>query len=594
MLHRSIRDLLIQIFLRTFDTSRLYLSFTFGAKAAFPKELLGRKGLQGQTVQSLCMQKVLGAETKSLIEALHEPVSFWESAAKHKISTLALISQTGDPAAIPDIVLLLLDGNRVVSRSAVAAVSRLTRLLNPAELPWLDLVMRERSPYRWSYPSAWAELKPDQLHLLERFGKESVSSLGMASLHFSGYVRDEALRKLTDAQDGAELPFLLLRLNDWVQEVRRTAHLLVRERLTTKYAPFFVSNIALVNRLRLVRRGQQGEIVGAIERLLKSKDCQEAVEIGLRSPDWHVKRACYELAFESASFDQLPLIERALSEKDPAVRLRGAEKISILPHVESVDDLLSRARDDRFAPVRRTALRVFSERFPERSRPWLERALTDSDPSLRSYAQFQLGRASDFDLRAFYQAVLGKSEPATLYAAISGLGETGISSDANLVMAHLSHRVSRVRRAVLRTLARLHAEEFVDLFAERLLDHAPSVSREAMRGLTKVLHLVPGERLWRIFAAATEDHVRRNALFLIARLSKWESIGYLVEALDSNAEELRKLAETYLRRWHAQFNSSFTAPTKPQVERLTVAMQRSGASLDRSIRGQIEFGIRSF
>jgi HEAT repeat protein len=540
------------------------------------------------------MPRVLAAETKSLIETLYKPVPFWESTAKHKMSTLALISQTGDPAAIPDLVLLLLDRDRDVSVSAAATVSKLIGLLSPAELPWLDLVMRERSPYRWSYPSAWAELQPDQLHLLQRFGRESIYALGMASLHFSGYVRNEALRKLTDAQDGTELPFLLLRLNDWVQEVRHTAHLLVRQRLMTKYAPFFVSHIALVNRLRLVRRRQQAEIIGAIERLLRSKDCQEAVEGGLRSPDGHVKRACYELAFESASFDQVPLIERALSEKDPTVRLCGAERISVLPDATSLDYLLSRARDDRFAPVRRKALQVFSERFPERARLWLEHALTDSHPSLRGYAQFQLGRGSDFDLRAFYRAVLGKSEPATLYAAISGVGETGISSDAILVVAHLSHQVPRMRRAVLRTLARLNAQEFVDLFVEGLLDHAPSVSREAMRGLTKVLHLVTGERLWRVFAAATEDHVRRNALFLVARLSKWESIGYLVEALDSNAEDLRKLAESYLRRWYAQFNSSFTAPTKPQVERLTVAMQKSGASLDRSIRGQIEFGIRAF
>src|SRR5260370_13863650 len=256
-----------------------------GCMPPFPRNYWRKREagpFQGVTVQSFCMPRVLAAETKSLIETLYKPVSFWESTAKHKMSTLALISQIGDPAAIPDLVVLLLDRDRDVSGSAAAAVSKLIRLLSPAELPWLDLVMRERSPYRWSYPSAWAELTSDQLHLLQRFGKESIYALGMASLHFSGYVRDEALRKLTDAQDGAELPFLLLRLNDWVQEVRHTAHLLVRERLTTKYAPFFVSNIALGNRLRLVRRGQQGEIVGAISSLLNSRDCQEARETGCR------------------------------------------------------------------------------------------------------------------------------------------------------------------------------------------------------------------------------------------------------------------------------------------------------------------------
>jgi hypothetical protein len=93
--------------------------------------------------------------------------------------------------------------------------------------------MRERSPYNWSYPSPWAELKPGQLNLLQRFEGESVFALGVASMHYSGYVRDAALRRLSDTQDGSELPFLLLRLNDWVEEVRQTALALVRLRVTS-------------------------------------------------------------------------------------------------------------------------------------------------------------------------------------------------------------------------------------------------------------------------------------------------------------------------------------------------------------------------
>jgi HEAT repeat protein len=540
------------------------------------------------------MQRPHAAETKRLIELLHRPVSFWESSKKHRVGTLALISQTRDPAAIPDIVLLLLDRDSDVARSAASAVSALVEVLRPEDLPWLDQVMRERSPYNWSYPSPWTELKPGQLKLLQRFEEESVFALGVASMHYSGYVRDEALRKLSDTQDGTELPFLLLRLNDWVQPVRQTALALVRLRVTSKYAPFFVMNIALVNRLRLARRGEQEGIVGEIEQLLRSEEGRTALLTGLASTDYQVKRACYKLGFGAESLHQIQLVEKALSEQDPAIRLQGAQRIASLSDPKSVEQLLSRAQKDRFAQVRRTVIETLCTKFQDKEQQWLEEALMDNHPSVRGYAQFQLGKEGSFKLRKFYIDALDRSEATTLPAVISGLGETGAVSDSDLVVPHLSSQIPRVRRAVLRTLARLKADAFVDVFQRYLSDDSRSVSREAMKGLSKTLHLTTGETLWSVFANAQELHVRRNVLFLIARLSKWESISYLLSACDSDAESLRNLADSYIHRWHARFNASFTAPSKPQVERLTAALRKCGAKLDSSVTAQIEFGIRGF
>jgi len=432
-------------------------------------------------------------ETKELIEVLYKPVSFWESSKKHKISTLALIGQTRDPVAIPDIVLLLLDRDRDVARSAATAVSALVEVLSPEDLPWLDQIMRERYPYSWSYPSAWAELKPGQLNLLQRFERESIFALGVASMHYSGYVRDEALRKLSDTEDGTELPFLLLRLNDWVKEVRWAALAFVRQRLSSRYAPFFVMNIALVNRLRFACRGNQEDIVNEIEQLLTSEQGRTALLTGLASTDQQVKRACYDLGFGTTGLDQVQLVEKAFSEPDPVIRLRGVKKIASLSEADPIERLLLRAKKDRFALVRRTALEISSKRSPTEARQWLEEALSDNHPSLRGYSQFQLGKEPSFDLRAFYIDALGRPEASVLSALISGLGETGNASDCSLVMPHLSNRVPRVRRAVLRTLALLKADSFVDVFERYLSDSSRSVSREAMKGLAKTLHLRRGK-----------------------------------------------------------------------------------------------------
>ncbi|HLZ00179.1 MAG TPA: hypothetical protein VKT33_14055 [Candidatus Angelobacter sp.] len=538
------------------------------------------------------MPKPLSAETKSLIESLYKPASFLDRSTRRKLTILGLVGGTGEPAAIPDLASLLLDRNQGIAQAAANAVIALSSHLHPGELPWLDQFMRQRSPYGWSYPSAWAELKPNQLDRLEGLGTEFVFALGMASFHFNGYVREQALRRLAAVKNGSEIPLLLLRVNDWVEEVRDTAQRLVRDRLTINYAPFFVNNLVLVTRLQLGRRGRPQAIFGAIEALLKDKDSQYALRAGLDSQDTETRRACYRLAFGSGLLDQEFVTERALSESDPAIRLWGVHNLSLVSNSVTAARLLLRAGTDRFAPVRRKALQVYSERFPELAAPWLKQALMDSLPSVRGYAQFQLGKQSDFDLRQFYLEALAKSDTMSLCSAISGLGEVGASSDTALIVRYVSHEVPKVRRAALRTLLRLHADDFVDVFVERLSDRAPAVSREAMKGLNKAIHLIAGERVWRIFVGTAAVHTRRNALFLISRLSKWESIGYLVEALCADNECLKKLAETYVRRWHWQFNRSFAAPANEQMERLKAAIERCGDRLDQPVRELLEFTSR--
>jgi len=359
---------------------------------------------------------------------------------------LELIGQAREPAAIPDLVPLLLDRNKHIAQVTAMVVCQLGTLLRLAELPWLDQDMRERSPYRWSYPSAWAELKPSQLNEVQELSKVSAFPLGLASFHFNGYVREEALRRLGDVFNGSELSFLLLRLNDWVPQVRSAAEGFTRARLKEDYAHFFVNNLALVTRLRSTHRGREQAVIGAIEALLKTEYGKQAVVAGMDSSDTQVKRECYRLALRS-NLHQHSVIEKALNEAAPEIRRWGAENLASVPETTASEVLLSRLRADRLPAVRRHALQISCERTPKAARPWLEHALLDSHPAIRGYAQSHLGKQLGGNVRQFYVDALGRSDPRRLYSALSGLGETGCSADADLILPYLSHELSRVRRA---------------------------------------------------------------------------------------------------------------------------------------------------
>ncbi len=539
------------------------------------------------------MPKALSENTRLLIESLHKPVSFWNRSTKHTLAMLELIGQAREPGSIPDLAPLLLDRNKDIAQATARVVSQLGALLRPAELHWLDQVMRERSPYRWSYPSAWAELKPSQLDQVQGLSKACAFPLGLASFHFNGYIREEALRPLGDVFNGTELPFLLLRLNDWVPQVRSTAEGFIRARIEGDYAHFFINNLALITRLRSTHRGREQAVIGPIEALLKSEDGRQAVIAGMDSPDMQVKRECYRLALRS-NLDQHSIVEKALNEEAPEIRRWGAESLASVPESTASEGLLSRLRADRLPAVRRQALQISCERIPEAPRPWLEHALLDSHPAVRGYAQSHLGKQLGANIRQFYVDALGRSDPRSVYSALSGLGETGGSADVDLILPYVSHEFSKVRRAAIRSLARLHTGGFVDLFVQYLSDATASVSREAMKALARAVHLLEGERIWHVFTNTAITHSRRNALFLIARLGKWESITYLIEALCTEDEELKELAKKYVRRWQSQFNRSFTTPTAEQVKGLSRAISRCGPFVEQPVKELLEYSIRAF
>jgi len=74
-------------------------------------------------------------------------------------------------------------------------------------------------------------------------------TLAVLSMHRSGYVREAALRRLAEINDGTELPYIFICLNDWVAEIRGFAESAIVERLRPQLAAGLVQLLPLVGRL---------------------------------------------------------------------------------------------------------------------------------------------------------------------------------------------------------------------------------------------------------------------------------------------------------------------------------------------------------
>ena len=534
--------------------------------------------------------------TEKLLASLYKSDSFWRRLVSFdaQLKVIAEIESTGEPGAIADLLPIVITQSRTAVQAAAMAIHKLLQCLDADDYPQFDEWARQSSPNWQARRSPWYSMKPADVAHLAGLQEVSMSLLGIASGHANGRIREAAVRHLARSNRGAELPFLLLRANDWVAEIRLLAKDLLATRIRPDYARYFLMWLPLVLRLNQARRCDHSPMIKSILGLLRSSEAAPALQEGFGSPSRAIRRFCYETALKEAHHDIALVVRSAQAEPDPRIRLVAAVALRTLPPSDVQQILLARARKDSFASVRHQSLRIYAERYPDRARAEFRAALLDSNASIREAAQTFLRTEAGFDLRSFYGQALGLPNGAEIAGAILGLGETGIVDDGVVIERFVSDTRPRIRRSALRALARLRPTAFLKVFLAALEDSSGSVATEARAALAQFATSVGGKRLWEIFEQCEFSHGRRATLFLLARLGKWDSISLLVQALGDRDESVAAQAGRYISRWMVRYNRVFATPTREQMISLRNALGRYDLLVGRNLRRELESMMKSF
>lgn len=411
--------------------------------------------------------------------------------------------------------------------------------LSPLDLATLDQRVRESwTGYSYYNLHNWQSLRPSDVGRLAQ-SKFATSLVGLASSHFSGYVREAAVAELASQRTGKELPFLLVRLNDWVSQVRDVAERAVRARIEPACAVYLLANISLVFRLRVCGRVEK-KFVDDICDLLKRAECKDVLLAGTTSKDKAVRRISFQLAAEADPSTRAAIIRAAMTDPDAVARLWAARHF--LPDVSPAElpGVIEPLLKDNSMPVRRDALWAIATKRPELAKEPLRRAMLDHHVSMRETARQFLSAAGVADARTFYVEAVEQATDTTRFAAICGLGETGKPSDVALLPLYLNSRLPKIRRAAVYAIGKLDAENNLTKLQELLLDEKASVSKEAWKSLLPKARQIPLEDLEAILKSEVPFHVRRNALTLIFHHDKWQKLPAMLNAC---ADEDAKIAE---------------------------------------------------
>lgn len=515
----------------------------------------------------------LSDESVEAIRQLYEleRPRFWFGRAKREegiCDLLNALAEKGEPEILPVVARLVTDPSSRVRRSARHLVTSLLATLSPYDLIQLDDLSS------WSYPAdAWDKVKPSDVADVagEAHGSSHSSVLGVLSFHRNGFVRQEAVRHLTEVQDGSELPFLLIRQNDWVVQIAEDAQTAVKNRINDTYLPHLVRSLRLVLHLNTFSRYDHSSIVdGTIDILLDEK-FRDALRSVVESSEREVRRRVVGYGLEKSGEHRIRLVSVGLESDDPIVRLSCCRAVPLIYNNNRLAAVLARLKEDRFMPVRREALQIEAGQFPTTARETWQQALLDLSRSIRELARFHLTKIGYTDFAAFYRRAIADSREAR--SAIEGLAESGDSSDIGFFQRLLEHPLPSRRCAAIRGLSRVQREAAVADALPLLNDDSPSVVREVRHAVGPHLHLLAGENILAVALDAGSLFARKNAVALLADFGKWQSLPWLLRAATKAEKETSAFAEQMIER--LSDNRVFTKPTEQQAQDIEAALSEA-------------------
>jgi len=236
-----------------------------------------------------------------------------------EIRTRDLLNDNIELTEIPDVFQLLLSSDENIKLQAATVISNVLNSLILTDLIKLDIIFRERTSYEWYYE--WSNSNPIELLHPLMAKEEKFSILGLSSFHPSGYFREKAILALSDMNTGGAIPYILIRLNDWVRQVRIMSQKQIKRYLKPEYARDFVRNLPLVLRLKECSRDDHLEVVNSVISIISSEEGSNELINGLETDDPKLRLACYKIILQTKLMDTRTIIKNIMKDSNPFNRL---------------------------------------------------------------------------------------------------------------------------------------------------------------------------------------------------------------------------------------------------------------------------------
>ncbi|WP_437921621.1 HEAT repeat domain-containing protein [Sphingobacterium sp. LRF_L2] len=479
------------------------------------------------------------------IEILRQPNKTWFFSmdnTSEKIDALTKIASDGYPSLIYSLTEFLKDDNKEIRETTCQTITHLFRKIDSKKgyydtLKHCGISKSDIDFYEANFPK-----------------EQYVELLAISSLNGSGYVREKAVKKLSQVDSSRAIQFLIYRLADWVLSVRQAALNGIDNYKTTNYIDNLIENLPIFEWLQKVERTDLSGIYKDIIEFIASTNRTYVIGNFKKYPD--KLRILLAKHISSLLRDNSQELNLFLTDKHFLIRNLVINHFDKLEQTE-IEQLLN----DKSANVRLQTLYCLKDQNGFETT--VNKFLADYSATIRHFARFSL-KQSNIDFAEFYNDNL--QENIQVIGSLSGLAETGGKQYSETVKSYLKDKKIRVKKTAFLALCKLDEERAFD-FAFANLDSKYLGLRNV---IIEFLSHIPRQEVLTtakgIYERGNYD-LKKSMLKLFNKVGGWTAIpDLMIGTIDEN-ENIRKLALGYLQIWRTRAVRLFSIPKQDEIDR---------------------------
>lgn len=499
---------------------------------------------------------------------------------QHLETNIAILA-SGDYRVIPDIFCALAEKHQPSKLLSAITLHNALKKMTFKNIISIDIQMRSRSPTEMDWFGIHtAKLKIESLFTRVMNIDDRRAVVIFSSLNPNGYLREKALELLVEFDD--TLPFIILRLNDWVPQVRQAAAKAFAQKLQSSSADEIILSIPYMEKLIRSTRSVHDEFVLSFFNKLASPQYRHDLIKLLQSDNIDLRRICIRALIFSMPPDYELVFQHLKCEPDPFL---GRIIFNWLD--QHGQDLTEAAHDflHKKQPIaRQLALAYLYKHQKAAVLLVAHKMLLDNSAKVRIFSQKIVKEsASEFDIKAFYRQQI---ESCNSKAAIIGFFDMASKDDIIFIEKYLSDSRSAVVQAAMIALMRLDSDQYSSLILEKLGDASPGIVKIAYQ-LISNYGAFDYKRIQAIFKSSSFEHVKVKCADLLFLSSKWDSLIYALCLLSCEVESVSYQAMNFINKWLYRVNQSFADPSDKQRKAINELITIQGKKIQKSVKNQI-------
>ena len=504
-------------------------------------------------------------------------------------TTVRLIEQLAnrnEPAAIPAVASGLFSSTKAIHDASSVGVTSLLALVPSIELIRLNELL---GGYYWGFVSErWNQLKPDDIKTFFS-ARKYISVGGLLSFHKNGYVRHAATKFLSEATSGEELPFLLIRQNDWVPSISEDAQAIVRKKLTPDYLCHFANETDLLFHLLKCKRRDLSNIVSSYMDLLVEPEHRSELQDAIGNCNKRTGRLFVRHLLDREGNHLAETVRSGLTSSDPIIRTNCLKRAIDCLGKDECKVVANKLLSDKFIPVRQEAYELNARLTSSAEDVWRQ-CMFDKSRALRETAIFYL-RKSNCDVADLYRKKLTVS-PNSL-PALSGLVSCGDASDLEVFSRYLNSPFAGRRTEAVRGIGQVGSEPDVLELREMLFDKSARVVRATYNQLLPIVKSIDSDRLFNSIENCKSKVGADAILRLLVEKGRWASLSYLIRGSVNSDQNISAPSRTLIDYTFSQ-NRVFTQSSPQQRKQIQRAIDESQTSMNEELRRNLSSFMSSF